>query len=294
MKQLFAVALMVVVVAAPACAQHGGGGHGGSGGGFHGGGFSGRGGFAAPGGFSGAVSRGASGGRVYAPRYGEQSGAFGGGPVVANARPSFYHGGWERRHVYGVRYGYGVGVGGVGYGGAGYGWLGANDPGYDSGYDSGDDPGNASGYGSGYGDGGSYDVGPYQDGSGVAAEGYGAPGGEQVSGAEEPPVPYAAEAAEPGSGEGAGVAPGSLVARTSPDARGSSVAQPSLYDNDAVTLIFKDGRAPEKIYNYAMTRTTLYVTDAKRQEIPIAALDLAATEKVNHAAGVRFQLPVTQ
>ncbi len=61
-----------------------------------------------------------------------------------------------------------------------------------------------------------------------------------------------------------------------------------------MTLIFKDGRAPEKIYNYALTRTTLYVTDAKRQEIPVAALDLAATEKVNRAAGVQFQLPVTQ
>jgi hypothetical protein len=59
-----------------------------------------------------------------------------------------------------------------------------------------------------------------------------------------------------------------------------------------VTLVFKDGRAPEKIYNYALTRTTLYVTDARRQEIPVAALDLAATEKVNRAAGVRFQLPV--
>ena len=84
------------------------------------------------------------------------------------------------------------------------------------------------------------------------------------------------------------------VGRRSSVARSSSVAQPSLYDNDAVTLIFKDGRAPEKIYNYALTRTTLYVTDAKRQEIPVAALDLAATEKVNRAAGVRFELPVTQ
>jgi hypothetical protein len=188
----------------------------------------------------------------------------------------------------------------VGYGYPGYGWLDANDPGYDSGYDPGYDSGYDPGNASGYGDNGSYDVGPYQDGSGVAAEGYEAPGGEQASGAEELPVPYAAEGAEPGSGNAVGVARSSSVARTasveraSPDARSSSVAQPSLFDNDAVTLIFKDGRAPEKIYNYALTRTTLYVTDAKRQEIPISALDLAATEKVNRAAGVRFQLPVTQ
>ena len=103
-------------------------------------------------------------------------------------------------------------------------------------------------------------------------------------------MPYS----EPVSGNGAGVARSSSVGLTSPVARSSSVAQPSLNDNDAVTLIFKDGRAPEKIYNYALTRTTLYVTDATRKEIPVAALDLAATEKVNRAAGVRFQLPVTQ
>ena len=114
MKQLFAVAL--VVVAAPACAQHGGGGHGGGGGGFHGGGVTSRGGFAAPGGFAGGVNRGAAGGRMYVPRYG-----MGGGPVVANARPSFYHGGWRRGYVAPYGYGYGVGVGYVGYGGPGYG-----------------------------------------------------------------------------------------------------------------------------------------------------------------------------
>jgi hypothetical protein len=56
--------------------------------------------------------------------------------------------------------------------------------------------------------------------------------------------------------------------------------------------VFKDGRAPEKIHNYALTRTTLYVTDGQREEIPVASLDLAATEKVNRAAGVRFDLPV--
>jgi len=276
MKQLFAVALVAVVAVAPACAQHGGGGHGGGGGGFHGGGFVSHGGFAAQGGFSGAVNRGAVGGRVYAPRYG-----YGGGVGVANARPSFYHGGWNRRRGYVAPYGYGAGVGYVGYG-----WLDANDPGYGSGDDSGYDPG----YDSGYGDNGSYDVGPYQDGSGVAAEGYGA----QVPGGEEPPGPYAAESAEAGSGYEARAAQPPYVARTSSIAPSSSVARPSLYNNDAVTLIFKDGRAPEKIYNYALTRTTLYVTDAKRQEIPIAALDLAATEKANRAAGVRFQLPVTQ
>ena len=84
------------------------------------------------------------------------------------------------------------------------------------------------------------------------------------------------------------------MAQRSSVAKPAAVAQASLYDDQAVTLIFKDGRAPETIHNYALTRTTLYVTDGRAREIPVAALDLAATEKVNRAAGVRFQLPVTQ
>ncbi len=208
--------------------------------------------------------------REYAPRYG-----MGGGAAVGKSHPSFYHGGWQWQR--GHRVPYGVGVGYVGYGWPGYGWVDTNDPGYDSGYDSGYDTGYGSGYDSGYdpgnADNGPYDVGPYPEGPGAGAEGYEAQG----PGGEEQPVPYAAESA-----------------RTSAVAQPAPVAQPSLFDNESVTLIFKDGRAPEKITNYALTRTTLYVTDGRPQEIPVAALDLAATEKVNRAAGVRFQLPVLQ
>jgi hypothetical protein len=64
-------------------------------------------------------------------------------------------------------------------------------------------------------------------------------------------------------------------------------------EEDAVTLIFKDGRPNQQIHNYMLTRTTLYVQDERQREIPIADLDLAATEKVNKDAGVAFQLPGT-
>ena len=37
-------------------------------------------------------------------------------------------------------------------------------------------------------------------------------------------------------------------------------------------------------------RTTLYVQEARRREIAVADLDLAATEKVNREAGLDFQL----
>ena len=67
--------------------------------------------------------------------------------------------------------------------------------------------------------------------------------------------------------------------------------EPAPSDTDAVTLIFKDGRPPQQVRNYALTRTTLYVIGAHHRDIPVADLDLAATEKVNREAGVAFQLP---
>jgi len=77
--------------------------------------------------------------------------------------------------------------------------------------------------------------------------------------------------------------PSSDLSRPSP-APGSEVT---------VTLIFKDGRPPEQIHNYLLTRTTLYVGDPYHRDIPTSQLDLAATAKVNHDAGVDFHLPET-
>ena len=66
---------------------------------------------------------------------------------------------------------------------------------------------------------------------------------------------------------------------------------PALENEDAVTLIFKDGRPSEQIHNYALTRTTLYVRDQHRRDIPVDQIDLAATQKVNHDAGIDFHVP---
>lgn len=60
---------------------------------------------------------------------------------------------------------------------------------------------------------------------------------------------------------------------------------------DALTLVFKDGRPPEQIHNYMLTRTTLYVQDQRRHQISVADIDIPATEKVNRDAGIDFQLP---
>jgi hypothetical protein len=60
---------------------------------------------------------------------------------------------------------------------------------------------------------------------------------------------------------------------------------------EATTLVFKDGRPPEQIHNFILTRTTLYVRDQHHRDIPVDLLDIAATQRVNHDAGVDFQLP---
>jgi hypothetical protein len=260
MRRLIAVAVVVMMVSVSACAQRGGAR--GGGGGFHGGGApvgGSRGGFAAAG-----ANHFAGDARV--PSY--RPGSYGGGEGtagmpyrrggVAGARPSFY----ERGRGYGDHDGRRGGRrDGLGYGVVGplnYGWLDAGEIGYP------DDGGYAD-------DGGYVDDGSYGgdaangpgDGSGIPAENY-----VEQPGSQGEPEPEGSE-------------PVANVPRVAP----------RLYDSDAVTLVFKDGRPAEKIHNYALTRTTLYVTDGRHREIAVADLDLAATEKANRAAGVNFQLP---
>jgi hypothetical protein len=60
------------------------------------------------------------------------------------------------------------------------------------------------------------------------------------------------------------------------------------------TLIFKDGRTPVQVHNYALTANTLYALDGdSRQEIPLSVLDVPATVEANRKAGVDFALPVS-
>ena len=63
----------------------------------------------------------------------------------------------------------------------------------------------------------------------------------------------------------------------------------------ATTLIFKDGRPPMQIHNYALTASTLFALDGEtRQEIPLSVLDVQATVEANRAAGVDFALPTSR
>jgi hypothetical protein len=63
-------------------------------------------------------------------------------------------------------------------------------------------------------------------------------------------------------------------------------------NENAVTVVFKDGRPSEQIHNYALTRSTLFVLDEHHRDIPVDEIDLNATKQVNRDAGVEFQLPV--
>jgi hypothetical protein len=68
-----------------------------------------------------------------------------------------------------------------------------------------------------------------------------------------------------------------------------------VHPQPATTLVFKDGRPPAQVHNYALTATTLYALDGEsRQEISLSLLDVPATVAANRAAGVDFALPVSR
>jgi hypothetical protein len=72
-----------------------------------------------------------------------------------------------------------------------------------------------------------------------------------------------------------------------------SSPSPTPQNENATTVVFKDGRPSEQIHNYALTRTTLFVLDEHHRDIPTDEIDLSATERVNRDAGIEFQLPVS-
>ena len=79
-----------------------------------------------------------------------------------------------------------------------------------------------------------------------------------------------------------------------PPYQGEAVNAP-VNPQPATTLIFKDGRPPVEIHNYALTANTLYALDGdSRQEIPLSLLNVEATVEANRAAGVDFALPTSR
>ena len=60
-----------------------------------------------------------------------------------------------------------------------------------------------------------------------------------------------------------------------------------------VTLVFKDHRPNQKIQNYMLIGDTLTVWDNSPHDISLDQLDIAATERLNHEAGIDLFLPAT-
>jgi hypothetical protein len=138
------------------------------------------------------------------------------------------------------------------------------------------------------------------------AFGYGAPLGYSMPYAGDgdatdgpSPMPQADEAsidygAEPPSPQVAGDGAPSFRPPYQGAYQGPSQAAP-VHAQPATVLIFKDGRPPEKVHNYALTGSTLYALDGDlRREMPLALLNVPATVETNRAAGVDFSLPVSR
>jgi hypothetical protein len=122
------------------------------------------------------------------------------------------------------------------------------------------------------------------------------PGPASTMGLAQPNYPAQAEYPPPGSYPPQGYAGPPYPEPPGPGdpyrpAYGAAAPAPEPESTDAVTLVFKDGRPTQQIHNYLLTRSTLYVRDQQRHEIPVDELDLPATQKLNRAAGVEFQLP---
>jgi hypothetical protein len=102
--------------------------------------------------------------------------------------------------------------------------------------------------------------------------------------------PYA-DGNDPQAGYASGPVEQSGAADSFRPAYRASRPAPEPKSEDAVTLVFKDGRPPEQIHNYILTRTTLHIWDQRPRDVPVDQLDLVATVKLNHDLGVAFQAP---
>jgi hypothetical protein len=112
-------------------------------------------------------------------------------------------------------------------------------------------------------------------------------GPQQSNYVDQPPADYAPEPPAPQVADNA-------APTFRPPYQGPVVDAP-VNPQPATRLIFKDGRPPVEIHNYALTADTLYAMDGNsRQEIPLSALDVQATVEANRAAGVDFSLPTSR
>jgi hypothetical protein len=96
---------------------------------------------------------------------------------------------------------------------------------------------------------------------------------------------------EESDGDQDAYAPSSYSSRPAPAAQSPAADPPSAIIPPTV-LVFRDQHQQE-VQNYAIVGQTLWNFGAQRtQKIPLADLDLAATQKANDDRGVPFRLPL--
>jgi hypothetical protein len=145
---------------------------------------------------------------------------------------------------------------------------------------------------------------PYVYGSYRGLIGYGLPlpyalpyGNDQDDTADQQPAPQPADYGDQPMSDYRPEPP-QFAANAPPSFRPAYQAQGEaapLSAQPTTTLIFKDGRPPVQVRNYALTASTLYALEGEsRQEIPLSLLDVPATVAANRAAGVDFALPVNR
>jgi hypothetical protein len=110
-----------------------------------------------------------------------------------------------------------------------------------------------------------------------------------------PPSNYGPQQGYGQQNEDAYAAPPQTPAGREPYRPESEVEQQpqSVPDQPAITVVFKDGRTPLQIHNYAITSSTLFVLDEHKRDIPLNEIDIAATQKTNQEQGLDFKLPAT-
>jgi hypothetical protein len=262
MRRLISIAAFSLFLAVPVWAQRGGGGHGGGGhmggGGMHGG-FAGGGHMAGGRSFGGTRSAGMRSGSGFSHGFNH---SFNGGVSHGSFHNHRFHG--NRFQTFGFRnncFGYSCRNWGYGYPGWGWGWG----WGYDPGWSSWDDQDRR------------FDEDYYRQYQ-LADE------WNQRSLAEQRMRRQQDEAED----DQDAYTPRSPMRRPAPE----NVGQPQE-PVPATVLVFRD-QHKEEISNYAIVGQMLMSFSAQRtKRIPLADLDVAATEKANDDRGVNFRVPGT-
>lgn len=128
---------------------------------------------------------------------------------------------------------------------------------------------------------------PYADASPDQNPGY-------ENGPEQPPYP--AYPYDPNQQQPQGVqpppSPSVAPQRQEYHFASASSAASAPISSKPLTVVFKGNRAPEKMQNYMVTATTLTDLDSENfEKIPLAEIDVAATQQANRRSGIDFQIP---